>query len=66
MRDAQHRTSGTALRIARRWAAQVPRAQSKPDKRRAARKVVDALLVLLNGKPCDRTHPLELSGRARG
>ena len=56
---------GTALRTARRWAAQVKRSRTKPDKRRAARKVVDALLVLLNGKPTDRTHQLELSGKAR-
>ena len=55
----------TALRVARRWADQVKRSRSRPDKRRAAHKVVDALLVLLNGKPTDRTHPLELSGRAR-
>lgn len=56
----------SALRLARRWAAQVPRARTKPDKRRAARKVVDALLVAINGKPCDRTHPLELSRKGRG
>jgi hypothetical protein len=57
--------TNSALRMARRWANAVLRARSQSDKRRAARKVVDALLVAINGKPCDRTHPLELSGRVR-
>jgi len=53
-----HRGAGAGMTVsqrrcldqARRWAGQVPRARSAPDKRRAARKVLDCLLVFLAGR----------------
>ena len=35
---------------ARRWASEVRHAQTKPDKRRAAHKVAECLLMFLNGQ----------------
>lgn len=35
---------------ARRWAGSIARAHTRPDKRRAARKCCDCLVVLLGGR----------------
>lgn len=38
------------LARAKRWSTEVPKARTQPDKRRAARKVCDALLMFLTGR----------------
>jgi hypothetical protein len=39
------------LRRAKRWADEVPRAKSVPDKRRAVRKVLDNIYLLFGARP---------------